>query len=65
MKTNEDIAKNINSLSLSYRYTVARILVFKMYELIQTNNGRYILFDNIHKDTINQIYNLLKTKLSS
>ena len=64
MNTNEYIAQNINSLSLSDKYTVARILVFRMYEPIQTNNGCYILFDNMVKDTINEIYNFLQTKLS-
>ena len=65
MNTNESVATNINSLSLSDRYTIARILVFKMYEPIQTNNGCYVLFDNIDKDTINEICNSLQTKLSS
>ena len=63
MKPNEYIANNINKLSLSY--TVARILVFNTYELIQSNNGCYILFDKIDEETINEIYNFLKTKLSS
>ena len=57
MKTKEHTAKHINSLSLSDRYTVARILVFRMFEPIQTNNGYYILFDKIDKGTINEIYN--------
>ena len=65
MNTNEYIAKTVNRLSLSDRYTVARILVFRMYGPIQTNNGCYIIFDNIDKDTINEMYNFLKTKLSS
>ena len=64
MKTKEYIVNNINRLSLSHRYTVARILVFKTYELIQTNNGCYILFDKIDEDTISEIYNFLKTRLS-
>ena len=61
----EYIANHINKLSLSYRYTVARILVFKTYELIQSNNGCYILFDEIDEETISQIRNFLETKLSS
>ena len=65
MNTNENIAKNTNSLPLSYRYTVTRILVFKIYEPIQTNNGCYILRDKIDKDTISDIYNFSKTKLIS
>ena len=64
MNTSEHIAKNINRLSLSDRYTIARILVFKMYEPIQTHNGCYILFDKIDEETINEIYNDAKTKLS-
>ena len=64
MNTNGYIAKNVNRLPLSDRYTIARILVFKMYEPIQTNNGCCILFDKIDEDTINEIYNFLKTKLN-
>ena len=65
MKTEEYKANNSNILSLSYIYTGAQILVFKTYEPIQTNNGCYILFDKIDEDTINEMYNFLKTKLSS
>ena len=65
MKPKDYIAMNINTLDLSFRYTVARILVFKTYELIQSNNGCYILFDEIDEETINEIYNFLKNKLSS
>ena len=59
------IANNIDKLPLSYKYTVARIRVFKTYELIQSNHGCYTLFDEIDEETINDIYNFLKTKLSS
>ena len=65
MHTNKYIPKNIDSLPLSDRYTIARNLVFKTYERIQTNNGYYIIFDIIDEDTINEMYNFLKTKLSS
>ena len=65
MKPEEYIVKNIDKLALSDRYTMARILVFKTYESIQTNNGCYSLFDKIDEDTITEIYNFLKTKLSS
>ena len=64
MNSNENIANNIITLSLSDRYAVARILVFKTCEPIQTNNGCCILFDKIDKDTITEIYNFLKTRLS-
>ena len=36
------IAKNINILSLSDRYTVAKILLFRDCKLLQSNNGAYI-----------------------
>ena len=62
MKPKDYIARNINKSDSSDRYTVARILVFKTYELIQSNNGCYILFDEIDEETINDIYNF-KTKL--
>ena len=65
MQLKEYIVNNINKLPLSYRYTVARILVFKTYEPIQTNNGCYILFDEIDEETITETYNFLKTELSS
>ena len=58
------MANNVKQIYLPDRYTIARILVFRMYEPIQTNNGCYILFDDID-DTLNEIYNFLKTKLSS
>ena len=60
MNINEYIARNFNSLPLLDRYTIARILVFRMYEPIQTNNGCYILFDNIDKDTIHENYNFYR-----
>ena len=65
MKPKEYTAIHINTLSLSYRHTVAQILVLKTYELIQSNNGFYILFDNIDEETKTEIYNFLKNKLSS
>ena len=65
MNSKEYIAKNIDRLSLSDRYTIARTLVFKMYEPIQTNNGCYILVDKTDTDTINEIHTFLKPNLSS
>ena len=65
MKPKGYIAKNIDKLSLSDRYTIAWIVVFKTYELIQSNNDCYILFDNIDEETIAAINNFLKTKLGS
>ena len=65
MKPKAYIANNIDKLSLSDRYTIARILVFKTYDLIESNNGLYILFDNTDEETIHEIYILLKTRLIS
>ena len=57
------IAKHINILSLSDRHMVANMLVFRGHELLQTNNGAYINLTNIDENTMNEIYNFLKTKL--
>ena len=65
MKQIEHITNNINIVSLEHRYTIARILDFRGYQLTQTNNGAYILLKDIDEETINDIYVLLKTKLSS
>ena len=56
------IATHINILSLSDRYIVAKILVFRGHELIQTNNGACINLTNIDEHTMNEIYIFLKTK---
>jgi hypothetical protein len=58
------VIKQINNVSLDDRYTVSKIIFFRGYELIQTNNGAYIHIEEIDDDTINEIYNFLKTKLS-
>ena len=58
------VAKQINNVSMADRNTVCKILIFRGYELTQSNNGAYILLEDIDIDTINEIYNFLKTKLS-
>ena len=58
------VVKEINNVSLADRYTVCKILLFRGNELTQSNNGAYILLKDIDIDTINDIYNFLKTKLS-
>ena len=60
----QDVVKQINSVSLAGRYTVCKILLFRGNESTQSNNGAYILLKDIEIDTINDIYNFLKTKLS-
>ena len=52
------IATHIAILSLSDRYIVATILVFRGYELLQTNTGAYINLTNIDEHTMNEIYNV-------
>ena len=59
------VAKDINILSIDDRYTVAKILLLSDCKLIQSNNGAYIHFKDIDEETMEEIYNLLKTKLSS
>ena len=59
------IAKQINNISIDACYTVAEILLFRDCKLLQSNNGAYIHLKDIDEGTIEQIYNFLKTKLSS
>ena len=58
------VVKEINNVSLADRHTVCKMLLFRGNELTQSNNGAYILLKDIDIDTINDIYNFLKTKLS-
>lgn len=58
------VIKQINNISLDDRYTVAKILAFRDYNLKQSNNGAYMLIEEINEETINEIYMFLKTKLS-
>ena len=59
----QHVVKQINNVSLADRYTVCKILRFRGNELTQSNNGAYILLKDIDIDTINDIYNFLKTRL--
>ena len=59
------IIKQNNNASIDDRYTVAKILLFRDCTLLQSNNGAYIHFQDIDQETIEEIYNFLKTKLSS
>ena len=59
------IIKQKNNVSQADRYTVCRIVAFRGYKLIQSNNGAYIHINEIYKNTIHDIYNFLKHKLSS
>ena len=58
------VVKQISNVSRADLYTVCKILLFRGNELTQSNNGAYIHLKNIDIDTINDIYNFLKTKLS-
>jgi len=59
------IAKHINILNIDDRYTVAKILLFRDCKLLQSNNGAYIHLQDIDEETMEEVYNFLKTKLSS
>lgn len=59
------IAKQINNVSIDDRYTVAKILLFRDCKLLQSNNGAYLHLKDIDEETMEEIYNFLKTKLSS
>ena len=59
------IIKQINNVCQTDRYTVCRIAVFRGYKLRQSNNGAFIHISEIDENTLSEIYNFLKTKLSS
>ena len=59
------IIKQINRLSFPDRETVCRIAVFRGYKLRQSNNGAYIHKKKIDENTLSEIYNFFKKKLSS
>ena len=58
------VIKQINNVCLEDRHTVSKIILFRCYDLIQTNNGAYIHIKEIDEETLNEIYIFLKTKLS-
>ncbi len=59
------VVKHINILNIEDRYTVAKILLFRDCKLLQSNNGAYVHLGDIDEETMEEIYKLLKTKLSS
>ena len=56
----EFILKNINNLSLNDKYTIAKILMFREFDLKQSNNGAYIRLDRIDDCTLCDIYDFIK-----
>ena len=57
------ILKHINILSMDNKYTVARILMFRGYDLRQIGNGVYIDIDSVVSNTISDIYQFMKSKV--
>ena len=55
--------KHINNLSMSDKYTVARILTFRGYELKQNGNGAYTDITRVDSTTISDIYQFMTSKL--
>ena len=53
--------KQINNISQADRETVCRIVAYRGYELRQSNNGAYIHINKIDENTLNEIYDFLKT----
>ena len=48
---------------MSDKYTVARILMFRGYDLRQNGNGAYIDIYSVDSITISDIYQFMKSKL--
>ena len=45
------VIKQINNVCLDDRYTVSKIILFRCYDLIKTNNGAYIHIKEIDEET--------------
>ena len=58
------ILKHINILCMNAKYTVARILTCRGYEIKQNNNGAYIDIYNVDNTTISDIYQFMKYNLT-
>ena len=57
------ILKHINVLSMNDKYTVARILTFRGYDLRQNNNGAYIDIYSVDSMTLRDFYQFMQSKL--
>ena len=59
MTKQQYIITNINKLSIGQNEVIARMIIFREYGLIQTNNGAYINIDLLNEDIINDIYEFM------
>ena len=50
---------NVNTLTIDQREVISRIIIFKEYPLIQTNNGAYINIDLLNEYIIHDIYDFM------
>ena len=58
------VAKQIVNISIADRYVIAKWLLHKNLDLKQTNNGAVIHLIDIDDDTMNDIYELINSKLT-
>ena len=63
MSKTKYIMKNINILKFDDKQTIAKILIFRDYKILQSNNGVYINIQDIDEKTTDLIYDFMKHKL--
>ena len=59
----KSILKHLNLLSLYERYTVAKTLTFKDYNLTQSNNGAYIMIKDLDSTIIHNMFCFIQQKI--
>ena len=59
MTKQQYIINNINKLSIGQKEVISRMIIFREYPLIQTNNGAYVNIDLLNEDIINDIYDFM------
>ena len=59
MTQKQYIINNVNKLSIGQKEVISRMIIFKEYPLIQTNNGAYINIDLFNDELVNDIYDFM------
>ena len=58
------IARHVNTMSESEKEDLAKLMLIRNVELIQSNNGAYCLFNNIELETLKLINDFIKERLT-
>ena len=59
MTKRQYIINNVNKLTIGQKQAISRMITFREYPLIQTNNGAYINIDLLNEYIIHDIYDFM------